>query len=81
MADRAECSSMHPVSALLMHEPLSLDDNEITDKGYVNQRAVLAHRYEQVERLYATPPDPEVITAHTPATEPGDAGVSRAGTE
>jgi feruloyl-CoA synthase len=74
-------SSMHPVRALLMHEPLSGDDNEITEKGYVNQRAVLERRSELVDRLYAVPPDPEVITAHTPATAPGDAGVSRAGTE
>ena len=63
MASQAECSSMHPVRALLMREPLSLDNSEITDKGYVNQRAVLARRYEEVERLYADPSDPEIIVA------------------
>jgi feruloyl-CoA synthase len=56
-------SSMHPVRALLMHEPLSGDDNEITEKGYVNQRAVLERRSELVDRLYAEVPDSEVITA------------------
>src|SRR6185436_11475704 len=63
MIAQAECSSMHPARALLMREPLSADDNEITDKGYINQRAVLARRYELVERLYAVPSDPEVIVA------------------
>ena len=33
--------------------PPSIDANEITDKGYINQRAVLAHRAAAVERLYA----------------------------
>jgi feruloyl-CoA synthase len=37
---------------LLMAEPPLIDANEITDKGYLNQRAVLARRADQVERLY-----------------------------
>ncbi len=49
--------------ALLMKEPLSSDSNEITDKGYVNQRAVLERRFQLVERLYAVIPDSEIITA------------------
>ena len=63
MSADTEGSSMRPVRALLMHEPLSGDDNEITEKGYVNQRAVLTRRHELVERLYAVPPDPEIIIA------------------
>jgi feruloyl-CoA synthase len=39
--------------ALLLVEPLSIDGGEITDKGYVNQRAVLERRAALVERLYA----------------------------
>jgi feruloyl-CoA synthase len=39
--------------ALLMAEPPSVDDGEITDKGYINQRAALARRKALVERLYA----------------------------
>ena len=39
--------------ALLMTEPPSIDAGEITDKGYLNQRAVLDRRAELVERLYA----------------------------
>lgn len=37
---------------LLMAEPPLIDANEITDKGYLNQRAVLVRRADQVERLY-----------------------------
>ena len=47
--------------AILMAEPPSADASEITDKGYVNQRAVLSARGGLVERLYATPRDPSVI--------------------
>ena len=46
-------SSMHPVRALVMTEPPSIDANEITDKGYMNQRAVLEKRAALVEHLYA----------------------------
>jgi feruloyl-CoA synthase len=37
-------SSAHGVAALLMEQPASIDAGEITDKGYLNQRAVLAAR-------------------------------------
>ena len=36
----------------LLRDPPSLAAGEITDKAYVNQRAVLKHRSGQVERLY-----------------------------
>jgi feruloyl-CoA synthase len=44
---------------LLMAEPPSVDGHEITDKGYVNQRATLERRNALVEKLYAG--GPEVI--------------------
>ena len=47
---------------LLLDEPANMDAGEITDKGYVNQRAVLDRRADQVARLYADPPDPDVIS-------------------
>ena len=56
-------SSTHPTRALVMTEPPSIDANEITDKGYINQRAVLEKRAALVERLHANPPSPEVVTA------------------
>lgn len=54
-------SSTRIERALLMTEPPSLDANEITDKGYVNQRAVLERRAALVERLYADSPGDDVI--------------------
>ncbi len=46
-------SSTHPVRLLVLSEPPSIDANEITDKGYINQRAVLERRAAQVRELYA----------------------------
>jgi feruloyl-CoA synthase len=46
-----------------MTEPPSLDGNEITDKGYINQGAALARRKDLVEKLYADPPGNDVIVA------------------
>ncbi|MFC0284030.1 AMP-binding protein [Camelimonas abortus] len=54
-------SSTRVARALLMAEPPSVDGNEITDKGYINQRATLERRAALVERLYAPNPDPAVI--------------------
>jgi feruloyl-CoA synthase len=50
-------SSMVPRRLLLMTEPPSIDANEITDKGYMNQRAVLARRAALVEKLYGDSAD------------------------
>src|SRR5262249_40940935 len=47
-------SSTHPTRLMVMAEPPSIDANEITDKGYMNQRAVLERRAALVERLYAS---------------------------
>ncbi|HEX6415406.1 MAG TPA: feruloyl-CoA synthase, partial [Burkholderiales bacterium] len=54
-------SSTHPTRVLVMTEPPSIDANEITDKGYMNQRAVLERRAALVEKLYSDSPD--VITS------------------
>jgi feruloyl-CoA synthase len=48
-------------SLALLKDPPSLAAGEITDKAYVNQRAVLKNRSEQVERLYWNEPDRDVI--------------------
>jgi feruloyl-CoA synthase len=40
----------------LLAEPPSIDAGEITDKGYVNQRATLERRAALVAALYAEPP-------------------------
>jgi feruloyl-CoA synthase len=42
---------------LLLTDPPSIDANEITDKGYINQRAVLERRAVLVRKLYASDAD------------------------
>ncbi len=54
-------SSMRIERLLLMSEPPSMDKGEATDKGSINQQAVLANRSELVEALYRHPPDAAVI--------------------
>ena len=44
-------SSGHATRALLLAEPASVDGGEITDKGYINQRAVLTRRAAAVAIL------------------------------
>jgi len=52
-------SSTRIVRILLMAEPPNADANEITDKGYINQRAVLEARADLVAALYSD--DPKVL--------------------
>jgi feruloyl-CoA synthase len=55
-------SSMRVARALLMAEPPSMDKSEATDKGSINQRAVLNNRAALVDELYATPLSSRVIS-------------------
>ena len=50
---RNPASSRALARALWLHEPPSIDANEITDKGYINQRAVLTRRAAAVDELYS----------------------------
>jgi feruloyl-CoA synthase len=60
--NRAHAASSERIDcALVLARPLSLDEGETTDKGYTNQRRVLENRALEVERLFATPRDPEVL--------------------
>lgn len=54
-------SSLRVMRVLFIIDALSLDAGEVTDKGSVNQRAVLANRASDVEALYLD--DPRVICA------------------
>ena len=63
LAAESAASSTRPGRVLVLAEPPSIDANEITDKGYINQRAVLERRAAAVERLYAAPTASEVVTA------------------
>jgi feruloyl-CoA synthase len=53
-AAEATGSSNRVSRAILLEEPPSLDAREITDKGSLNQRAVLEHRAMLVEELYGS---------------------------
>jgi feruloyl-CoA synthase len=58
-------SSARVQRLVMMARPASLDDGEITDKGYVNQRRVLTRRAALVDKLYADPPPAGVIAAES----------------
>lgn len=53
MNQEARGSSMQVRRVLLMTEAPSVDGHELTDKGYINQRATLERRKGLVEKLYA----------------------------
>ncbi|TMJ98905.1 MAG: feruloyl-CoA synthase, partial [Alphaproteobacteria bacterium] len=63
----AQWNDAHPGSSqkiarvLLLPDSPSIDANEITDKGYINQRLALARRKADVERLFASAPDADVL--------------------
>ena len=54
-------SSERVARALLLPDAPSIDANEITDKGYINQRLALERRAADVARLFAAQPDADVI--------------------
>src|SRR4029077_21213622 len=60
-ASTTGASSMRVARAMLMVEPPWIDGNELTDKGYINQRAGLERRTALVEKLYAENPGEDVI--------------------
>jgi feruloyl-CoA synthase len=61
LAAQGTGTSTFVARALLLREPPSIDAREITDKGSINQKAVLANRASLVEDLYANPPSADVI--------------------
>jgi feruloyl-CoA synthase len=63
MQAEAAGSSQTPMRALLLPDAPSAAAGEITDKGYINQRLVLARRAADVELLYSDVGDDRVIVA------------------
>jgi feruloyl-CoA synthase len=63
LAAESTGSSTFVARAMVMAEPPSVEAREITDKGSLNQKAVLASRAALVDELYAPSPSPRVITA------------------
>lgn len=62
-AMRATGSSTRVERVILLEEPPSMDAGEVTDKGSINQGAVLLRRAALVEELYAPTPTGRVIVA------------------
>ena len=63
LAAQSTGSSTRIARALLLEIPPSIDSGEITDKGSINQRAVLRARADLVEMLYTEPYAPQVLKA------------------
>jgi feruloyl-CoA synthase len=55
-------SSTRITRAVLLDAPLSIDRGEVTDKGSINQRAVLENRSALIEEIYSPAPPAQVIT-------------------
>ena len=58
-------SSNRVCRAILLAEPPSLDAGEMTDKGSINQRAVLSRRADLIKELYAPQPSARVLVIGT----------------
>jgi feruloyl-CoA synthase len=65
LADRLWESGTGTASRLarlhVLEAPPSLDLGEVTDKGSINQRAVLTHRQALVDRLHASAADDDFV--------------------
>lgn len=61
MAASASGSSRRIQRAVLLDQPPSIDNHEMTDKGSINQKAVLKNRAVLVDALYADTPVPQVL--------------------
>ena len=67
LAAQAKGSSQRIGRALVLERPAAMEDNEMTDKGSINQRNVLKTRAADVEKLYAAEPGADVLLARRPA--------------
>jgi feruloyl-CoA synthase len=62
LAAKDKGSATHVARLLLLAEPPSLDAGEITDKGSLNQRAILGRRAALADEAHRTPPPPHVVS-------------------
>ncbi|MCO6386575.1 feruloyl-CoA synthase [Aliihoeflea sp. 40Bstr573] len=67
LAAKSTGSSNLVARAIILDTLPSIDKHEVTDKGSINQRAVMAARAELVDDLYAEPSPAHVITANRKA--------------
>jgi feruloyl-CoA synthase len=61
LAARAGGSSQRVVRALILDQPPAISTGEVTDKGTLNQRAVIQCRQAAVDLLYSSADDPRVV--------------------
>jgi feruloyl-CoA synthase len=66
LARESTGSSTFVARAMLLEDPPSAEAREITDKGSLNQKAVLAHRAALVDDLYADVPSALIVSARGP---------------
>jgi feruloyl-CoA synthase len=64
-AQNATGSTSRLTRAILLEEPPSLDAGEMTDKGSLNQRAILERRRALVDAMYSTAPPASVMWSTT----------------
>jgi hypothetical protein len=62
-AKKSTGSSTRIARAILLDAGPSIDKSEMTDKGSINQRAVLGNRAHLVDMLYAAEAPPAVLSA------------------
>jgi feruloyl-CoA synthase len=62
LAEAGTGSATRICRVAILDTPPSIDKSEVTDKGSINQRAVLQHRADIVAALYAEPPPAFVLT-------------------
>ena len=67
-AARGTGSSTFIARAIVLAAPPAADAGEITDKGSLNARAVLANRSADLAALYAEPPGDSLMRAARPGT-------------
>jgi feruloyl-CoA synthase len=67
LATASTGSSTFVARAILLEDPPSMDAREVTDKGSINQKAVLIHRAALVDELYSASPSAHVLIARQPA--------------
>ena len=63
LARNSTGSSTFIARGVLLEDPPSIDAREITDKGSLNQKAILQHRAALVDLLYSATPAAHVIVA------------------
>jgi feruloyl-CoA synthase len=79
LAAESTGSSTFVARAIVVGDPPSMEAREITDKGSMNQKAVLAHRAALVDELYSASPSARVLMALAPPTPLAKAGRQPAG--